>query len=313
MFYDPSGWKVGSLAGVDISVSFGYVFLLVFYIAFNGLVSGLIFGAAVTLSLIIHEMGHALVAKKFKLAPSVLLHGFGGLCFHQPAKSDRDDILIVVAGPLLEIAFGLLALGLMMVLPLTGILQTFVFFFAWVSIVWGAANLLLPLWPLDGGRLLNLILRRFMLEPRAQEWSLKISVTVAIPIGIFGIIKGWLFIGLLAFFIILDNINAMRAGHDVVGRKAKVRVSPFAQELLGGAEKALTEGDFREAYRACHQLRASNHPLTESMQDRVYEILALTAYELEEFDEAKGWAQRVPNSKQLVGVRNSLESRENTD
>jgi len=311
MFYNPSGWKVGSIAGVDISVSFGYAFLLGFYILLNGVFAGLIFGAAVTVSLLIHEMGHALVAKRYRLEPSVLLHGFGGLCFHNPAKSDRDDVFIVLAGPLLEIVAGVAAFVLMALVPLKGALHTFVFFFAWVSVVWGFANLLLPLWPLDGGKLLNLILRRFTSESSAQEWSLKISVTVAIPIGILGIIKGWLFIGLLAFFIVLDNINTLKAGHDLVGRKAKAKVSDFAKELLGSAEEALREGDYREAYRACHQLRASNNPISEPMLNRVWEILAISALKLEEYQEAADWASRAPDSSALKEVREVLETRLN--
>ncbi|QED28981.1 hypothetical protein FRD01_17395 [Microvenator marinus] len=309
MFYDPSGWKVGSLAGVDISISFGYIFLLMFYIVMNGVRAGILFAAAVTLSLLIHEMGHAVVAKYYKLRPSVLLHGFGGLCFHDVAKSDRDDALIVLAGPIIEIIFGALAFALLAVVPLTGALNQFVYLFGFVSIFWGAINLFLPLWPLDGGKLLNLIMRRFTNDARAQDLSLKVSVTVAIPIGVLALINGQFFITLLIFFIILDNINTLKSGADIVGRRSTPKVSSFAKELLANAEKALEEGDFREAYRTCHQIRSNGDVLSDSMQTRIWEILALTAYQLEEYEEAEGWLKRAPNSSALKEVRLQLESR----
>ncbi|MEZ4460305.1 MAG: hypothetical protein R3E66_11380 [bacterium] len=90
-FFETSGWRIGSLFGVDISLSMGFMFIVVFSMAIAGVYTGLIFAMTLFVSLVIHEMGHAVVAKRYDLEPSVLLHGFGGLCFHRPAATDGQD------------------------------------------------------------------------------------------------------------------------------------------------------------------------------------------------------------------------------
>ena len=294
--FELSGYKVGSIGGVEISISVGYLFIMGFIIFLNGFPGSVLFAAAITLSVLIHELGHAVVCKYYNLSPSVLLHGFGGLCFHSQAKSDGNDVLIVLAGPVIEIIVGVLAFLLLMVVPMPTILTLFFTYFAWVSVVWGAINLFLPLWPLDGGRLFNLILRRFVDENRAQDWTLKVSAGLAIPCGIVGLMAGHYFIAFLAFFLLMDNIQALQSGADIVGRKAKERTSDFAVELLADADTAFADEDWREAYRVCHQIRSGTYSLSKKDLSRLHEILAITAVKLEEWDEAKGWLERAPKS-----------------
>lgn len=305
-----SGFKVGRFAGVDVSVSMWYGFLIVIILAFNGLVQGSLFALAITISLLIHEYGHAVVCKRYDLEPSILLHGFGGLCIHRQAPDDPKDILIVVMGPIVEIVFGLVAFGALAWAPIApqSYLETFVRMFAWVSVVWGGANLLLPLWPLDGGRLFNLILRRFIRESRAQDIALKVSLVLAIPLGIVGLVAGYFFVGFLAFFVALHNYNALQSGVDLVGRKAKIRASDFTLELMEEAESAFASEDFRESYRICHQIRALGDSIPPKMQKRIWEVLAISAVEIGEHEEAEGWLERAPDSARIRKARERAEA-----
>ena len=310
MFFESSGFRIFSIADIDVSVSMWYAILMVMIVVLNPGLGGVMLALAITASVLIHEFGHAAVSKRYDLAPSILLHGFGGLCTHRPADSDGKDIAIVVAGPLVEIAFGLAAFAALWFLPVASVggvggvaLSTFLNYFAWVSIVWGAANLVLPLWPLDGGQLFHLILRRFLPEAKAQEWALKVSVTAAIPVGIAGLVLGHFFIAFLALFIIMGNVQALRAGAALVDRRAKVRVSDFGKDLMKDAEDAFGAGDWREAYRLCHQLRASESQIPRKMLDRIFTILGLTAVELGESDEALGWLDKAPESAEVREAR----------
>src|SRR5579859_6601187 len=52
-------------------------------------------------SVLIHELGHALTAKFFGSQPHIVLYAFGGYAAHQPiwGKSTGRTILILIAGP----------------------------------------------------------------------------------------------------------------------------------------------------------------------------------------------------------------------
>lgn len=325
--FERSGYHFFTFRGIDVAVSPWYMLLMAFF-AFGGLLRagggaaagelqyGIMLVVGVTLSLLIHEFGHAFVSKHYGLRPSILLHGFGGLCAHQPADSDGKDALIVFAGPGIELVFGgLCILFDMFVLPQLGLspptygaVSQFMGILIWFNIFWGLLNLLLPIWPLDGGQLFHLLLRRFMPEARAQQLALKVSIFVLIPVGIIGFmyLKSF-FVALLAFFLLMNNINALKAGQQLVARQAKVRASDFQQELFEEAQAALADGDSREAYRLCHQLRSTGD-MPAKMLDRVWEILTVTAVDMERFDEAKSYAKRAPDTAAVAQARARLES-----
>lgn len=307
MFFESSGWRVASIAGIEISVSFWYLALMMFIIVFNGFPGGLLFALAITISVVIHEFGHAVPSKAYRLHPSILLHGFGGLCMHSPSDSDWKDILILVMGPLVEIAFGLAAFGLLTFVPMGGALHTFVFYFAWVSVIWGAVNLFIPLYPLDGGQLFHLFLRRFVDEHRAQDLALKTSITVAIPVGIGGIVYGWYFAAFLVFFIIMSNLNTLRSGQRLIRRKAKVRASSFVTDTLSEAEQAFTDEDWREAARLCHVIRAGSEPIPDKTMDRIWELLAVSTTRQGEWEEALGWIEQAPDTPAVARARRECE------
>jgi hypothetical protein len=54
----------------------------------------------VFLSIMVHEMGHALTNRLFGRSPAIVLHGMGGLCFSEgPNISARQRILVLFNGP----------------------------------------------------------------------------------------------------------------------------------------------------------------------------------------------------------------------
>lgn len=324
--FERSGFHFFTFRQIDVSVSPWYLILMAFLcfwpmmqagaggvgIAF---VSGLVFAVAITLSLIIHEFGHAFTAKFFGLRPAVLLHGFGGLCMHEGAASDRDDALIVFAGPAVELVFaGLVILFSVFALPGLNLgvarpmVEQLVSILIWFNLVWGLFNLLLPIWPLDGGQLFHLLLRRLMPEARARDLALRVSIATVVVAGVLGFLKlGSFFIAILAVYILLDNVQALQAGRDLVGRssgarRAQAPASAFQQELFEEAQQALGAGEWREAYRLCHQLRATGE-LPQKMLDQVWEILAVTAVEMERFEEAESYFQRAPDTPALRQAR----------
>ena len=142
----------------------------------------LLFMVAGFLSILIHELGHALMMRRFGCRQvAIVLHGMGGVAIPQEGRFSRgQDILVSLAGPGLQSICGLAVLLLMA--PGKGnwppILDLLLFQFAVVSLFWAILNLI-PVYPLDGGQFLN-----GALGPRRIQLTLRISITVAVTIGI---------------------------------------------------------------------------------------------------------------------------------
>lgn len=111
----------------------------------------------ISISIIIHELGHSLTARALEIPiERIHLYLFGGMAElqHRPHQA-RQEFWIALAGPLAS--FGLAGLSwLMYDVILTPFHQPYYFFrfLALINFMIGLFNLL-PIFPLDGGRLLR--------------------------------------------------------------------------------------------------------------------------------------------------------------
>ncbi|MFF2887139.1 M50 family metallopeptidase [Paenibacillus sp. NPDC057967] len=124
---------------------------------------------------LVHELGHVVVAKGFGWTiREVKLLPFGGVAEVEEAGgiSAKEDAIVAIAGPLQNVWMGALAWGL----GATGVWDE-----AWAQYV-GGANLmialfnLLPIYPLDGGKLLQALLSYMMNYYRMLIWSARLSL-----------------------------------------------------------------------------------------------------------------------------------------
>ena len=109
----------------------------------------------VFVSVLVHELGHAIAFKKYGGRPSILLQAFGGLASSSGYYSRRQHIIISAAGPAAGLLLGGIAWIITQFFPpsIESIrLAHLVIWFLWVNIVWSLINLL-PVPPLDGGQI----------------------------------------------------------------------------------------------------------------------------------------------------------------
>ncbi|MEW4527870.1 site-2 protease family protein [Maioricimonas sp. JC845] len=135
-------------------------------------------------SILVHEMGHALTARLFGYPPRIMMYHFGGLALFEPHRnfSVGKSVLITLAGPFAGFAFyGLIRLSLPMLVqsgllgpggmtPAAFAITQLLFINLW----WGVLNLL-PVLPLDGGQICRDVC--ITLSPRR-------GTTLAIQIGL---------------------------------------------------------------------------------------------------------------------------------
>jgi Zn-dependent protease/CBS domain-containing protein len=124
------------------------------YVAMS-VVAGLVFFT----SLLLHELGHALQARRDGVEiEGITLWLFGGVAkFKSMFPSAGAEFRIAIAGPLVSLVLGLLFLGLPAVVPLPAYVDGVLFWLGTINLMLLAFNLL-PALPLDGGRVLRSIL-----------------------------------------------------------------------------------------------------------------------------------------------------------
>lgn len=156
--------------------------------------------AMVFLSILIHELGHALVMRRFgERHAEIILYAFGGLAIGSGWRSRREQILISAAGPGLQIGVGLLLWFLTRSIPMDSPLLNYaVGSFLFISIFWGALNLL-PIIPMDGGRI-----SEALFGPQRERTALGLSLVCAVALAVYmGLLNGQLFaavfFGMLAY------------------------------------------------------------------------------------------------------------------
>lgn len=166
---EPGTFRIGQIGGVDVLVRSSWLLvaaLIAVLLAPNveqaapGLgawkyLAGLAFAVLLYLSVLLHEMSHALMAKRYGLpVRSITLHFLGGATeIEGEAETPGREFGISVVGPLTSIAVGAVFLALWFVTP-DGLLRLAVEGMAGANLIVGALNLV-PGLPLDGGRVLR--------------------------------------------------------------------------------------------------------------------------------------------------------------
>src|SRR5688572_16307404 len=92
--------RVGRLFGIPISLHITLLFFLLPAISGRklGVWYTLEWIVLVVLSILLHELGHALTAKRFRLTDlSIMLHGFGGFAVSSGNRTPTQSLLISLA------------------------------------------------------------------------------------------------------------------------------------------------------------------------------------------------------------------------
>ena len=151
------------------------------------------------ISILIHELGHALTIRKFGLPTQITLSAFGGYATHPAGVLSRtQSFLVTAAGPAIQIVFGVIVwiISERMIFP-SGQIHYFVNILWIISLIWAIFNCL-PIFPLDGGQMLAAIL-----GPRRAKGLHLTGIVCAVVVGIWGFSAGYtlaaIFMGLFAY------------------------------------------------------------------------------------------------------------------
>lgn len=189
-FKQLSNFKIKVFTLFDIPLYLGYSFILFFVIAliynlvllgishnFDRFIFPLMFMSTLWFFVILHEYGHALAAKYiFKLKVDlIILHMFGGLaCINLNARKHISELIITLAGPLVNLGVFVIVWPIILNLENTGILYVVLFYVLTANFIIFTFNML-PLFPMDGGRILRSLISIF-----TKDFYLATLITVSI-------------------------------------------------------------------------------------------------------------------------------------
>jgi Zn-dependent protease/CBS domain-containing protein len=222
-------WSIsaGRIFGIDIRIHITFLFLLAFVWMTEsashgtlGAVRGLVLVAIIFGCVILHELGHAIVAVQSGLsAKSIILLPIGGITILDDSKLPasaqprpaawKRDIRMALSGPLVNLIIGLVSGSILLAVApeihlwmkpwvhSNHLLRSFV----WANIYLGLFNLL-PAYPLDGGRVLRALFSRRMDPVQATRRAVTIGQTLSTVLMLLGMITNlWLtMIGIFQFF-----------------------------------------------------------------------------------------------------------------
>lgn len=220
-------WYLGKLSGIDLRVHWTFL-LLPAWVFFSSLFGGsgavtalvsVIFILAVFGCVVLHEMGHALMARFFGVGTrDITLLPIGGVAsLERMPRQPHQELAIAVAGPAVNLVIAPIAfLVAMLVAPLSATMSALFVQLAVVNLALIVFNLL-PAFPMDGGRVLRSILVMRMPYENATHIAVKVGKVAAIAFGIFGLLSGNLMLAVIAAFIFLA----------ASGEAARVGAAPF--------------------------------------------------------------------------------------
>ncbi|WP_146157286.1 site-2 protease family protein [Enhygromyxa salina] len=210
---DRWSWHLGRILGIPTRIHASFALVLVWigistWSAAHSSVAvalGLGFALAVFACVLLHEFGHALVARRFGIETRrITLLPIGGVAELEREPSDpRAELWIAVAGPavnlgiaatlaLVGFALGSFASGGLLALVLSGLV--------WANLMLGLFNLV-PAFPMDGGRVLRALASKRVGPVRATQIAAKLGRYLAVGFGVWGLFGGQPVLVLVAAFV----------------------------------------------------------------------------------------------------------------
>jgi Zn-dependent protease/predicted transcriptional regulator len=195
-------WKLGKVAGIDVFVHATFLILLVWVALAEYLpsgrpgaaASGVAFILTVFGVVVLHELGHALTARRFGIGTrDITLLPIGGVSRLERMPEDpRQELRVALAGPAVNVALaaglyvGLLALRTGPLDRVSMMDGSFLARLFWVNVSLALFNLL-PAFPMDGGRVFRALLATRMDRVKATEVAARTGQALALLFGFAGL------------------------------------------------------------------------------------------------------------------------------
>ena len=202
-------WKIGRLAGINVYMHATFLLLILFILLVSWVrghslataISGIFFVLVIFGCVVLHELGHALTARKYGVRTrDIILLPIGGVArLERMPEKPRQELLVALAGPAVNLVISGALFPLLLALHIHPSLASI----RWVGgdfleklmavNLWLAGFNLLPAFPMDGGRVLRALLATRMEYTRATQLAAHVGQAMALIFGFVGLFSDpWL-------------------------------------------------------------------------------------------------------------------------
>jgi Zn-dependent protease len=249
-------WRVGQAFGIPLFINPTFL-LIVLWVLFESRgrdAASAILALAVTLAVfgcvVLHELGHALMARRFGIRTlDITLYPIGGVA-RLDRISDRphEELCIALAGPAVNVVIAALLTPLVFVLAFVGkptveletvslsdglptMLASFLTM-VWLSNICLVLFNLIPAFPMDGGRVLRAVLSGWLGQVRATDIAGRIGFVLAVLFAVLAVVSHNPFLFLISLFVVLvGHQERLMVRHRESQRHSADRVSPASEHV----------------------------------------------------------------------------------
>jgi len=196
-------FRLGRIVGIDVFMHATFLLLLLwvgvsYYLprkSFGEAWSGIVFILTLFGIVILHELGHALTARRYGIRTrDITLLPIGGVARLERMPEDpKQELLVALAGPAVNVALAILIALIMVTVTHSRLLGEVALvggdFFRkllWVNVGLAVFNMI-PAFPMDGGRVLRALLAMRMDYAQATHVAASVGQMLALGFGFLGL------------------------------------------------------------------------------------------------------------------------------
>lgn len=196
-------WKIGKLAGIDLYMHATFALLIAWVGAMSWFASrdvgemaeSIVFILAIFGCVILHELGHALTARRYGIPTrDITLLPIGGVARLERMPDDpKQELAVAAAGPLVNVVIAALLVGVLTLghlwqpMEQVGMERGSLLQRLLIANVWLVLFNLIPAFPMDGGRILRALLATRMPYLRATQIAAGLGQGFAFLFGFAGL------------------------------------------------------------------------------------------------------------------------------
>lgn len=217
----PGSYHLFRLFGISVFIHWSWFVVALLFLMTDRFSPSPAWGALTYVSLFVivlmHEFGHALACRSVGgRADNIVLWPLGGIAFVQPPQRPWPVLWSIAAGPLVNVVLVPVTVGLYIYFtggfeiaaPRTEF-HEYLFLLTFINLGLLIFNML-PIYPLDGGQILQAILWFFMGRAKSLTITASIGIIAAIAGGVWALSRGDTWLVLIAAFVGWQAWNGLR-------------------------------------------------------------------------------------------------------